>query len=57
MKKQWSLAGFTEPYMQDVERVMDSADWSDPDIYGNWLAQTYYYVCHSTRLLAAASFS
>lgn len=23
--------------------------------YGNWLAQTYYFVCHSTRLLAAAA--
>lgn len=29
--------------------------WTDRQAYGDWLAQTYYYVRHSTRLLAAAS--
>lgn len=27
----------------------------DAEVYGNWLAQTYYFVCHSTRLLALTS--
>lgn len=29
--------------------------WADRQAYGDWLAQTYYYVRHSTRLLATAS--
>ncbi len=29
--------------------------WRDRQTYGDWLAQTYWYVRHSTRLLAAAA--
>jgi thiaminase len=29
--------------------------WHSRRAYGDWLAQTYYYVRHSTRLLAAAA--
>jgi hypothetical protein len=29
--------------------------WNDSVAYGDWLAQTYFYVRHSTRLLAAAA--
>jgi thiaminase len=29
--------------------------WDSRRAYGDWLAQTYYYVRHSTRLLAAAA--
>jgi hypothetical protein len=29
--------------------------WTDRRAYAEWLAQTYYYVRHSTRLLAAAA--
>jgi len=29
--------------------------WRDRRVYGDWLAQTYWYVRHSTRLLAAAA--
>jgi hypothetical protein len=29
--------------------------WHDPVAYANWCAQTYYYVRHSTRLLAVAA--
>ena len=32
-----------------------SYPWEDRVAYANWLAQTYHYVCHSTRLLAAAA--
>jgi thiaminase len=28
--------------------------WDDKATYAEYLAQTYYYVCHSTRLLASA---
>jgi hypothetical protein len=29
--------------------------WEEPAAYADWLAQTYYYVRHSTRLLAASA--
>lgn len=29
--------------------------WEDPRVYAQYLAQTYYYVCHSTRLLGLAA--
>src|SRR4051794_23231768 len=29
--------------------------WGDRRAYADWLAQTYYYVHHSTRLLACAA--
>jgi hypothetical protein len=43
-------------------RLNDAAktfSWGDRRVYADWLAQTYYYVRHSTRLLAgsAARFS
>ena len=47
------------------DAVHDALDWMGPHVnqfpwtersaYGDWLAQTYYYVHHSTRLLAAAA--
>ncbi len=48
------IQDFIEPYMNDVTTEIRKTDWSDPEIYGNWLAQTYFHICHSTRLLAAA---
>src|SRR3989338_1125178 len=29
--------------------------WEDSRAYAQFLAQTYYYICHSTRLLAASA--
>lgn len=29
--------------------------WHEPVFYGNWLAQTYFYARHTTRLLAMAA--
>lgn len=34
---------------------VDDVKWDDPKIYGAYCAQTYYYVSHSTRLLALAA--
>jgi thiaminase len=34
---------------------VDRFPWSDRRAYADWLAQTYFYVRHSTRLLAAAA--
>ncbi len=36
-------------------QAVDRFPWSDRSAYADWLAQTYYYVRHSTRLLAAAA--
>lgn len=35
--------------------ALEAFPWEDRDRYAQWLAQTYYYVRHSTRLLAAAA--
>ncbi|MDB5036699.1 MAG: hypothetical protein JWQ35_227 [Bacteriovoracaceae bacterium] len=44
-----------ENEMKAIETIYDSFPWSNKIAYGNWLAQTYYFVCHSTRLLATAA--
>lgn len=41
--------------LEKLEPVIRECAWEDKRVYGNWLAQTYYYVCHSTRLLGLAS--
>lgn len=44
-----------EYYQIPVElmgRTIEKMDVSNPQVYGNFLAQTYYYVSHSTRMLA-----
>lgn len=41
--------------MHKVETGVTLFPWEDREPYGDWLAQTYYHVRHSTRLLAAAT--
>lgn len=36
-------------------KAVQKMDIKNPKIYGNFLAQSYYYVCHSTRLLSFAA--
>lgn len=38
-----------------MKGAVDAFPWADADVYARWLEQTYFYVRHSTRLLAAAS--
>jgi thiaminase len=38
-----------------MKAMAETFPWSSRRAYGDWLAQTYYYVRHSTRLLAAAA--
>ncbi len=38
--------------MADIAAAVRDFPWEDADAYANWCAQTYYYVSHSTRLLA-----
>ena len=35
--------------------AIDRFPWEDKRAYADWLAQTYYYVSHTTRLLAASA--
>jgi len=41
--------------MLEIRAAIRAFPWSDRAAYGDWLAQTYHYVKHSTRLLAAAA--
>lgn len=52
MKK--SIVEFTRPHLEAVQSAVVAIDWRDKSLYGDMLAQTYYHICHSTRLLAAA---
>jgi len=40
--------------MDRTANLILSYPWHDPVSYAMWLAQTYYMVCHSTRLVALA---
>jgi hypothetical protein len=44
-----------QEHLNKCAKLIESFDWSDRQVYGNWLAQTYYFVCHSTRLLGGAA--
>lgn len=41
--------------LRELEAVVQRFPWGSRLAYGDFLAQTYYFVCHSTRLLAAAA--
>ncbi|MGZ3693868.1 MAG: iron-containing redox enzyme family protein [Bdellovibrionota bacterium] len=45
---------FTEPHLQEILSYLKKVNWKDPLVYADFLAQTHYHICHSTRLLAAA---
>jgi thiaminase len=42
-------------HLNDLGRVVRAVPWHNKRVYGAFLAQTYYYVSHSTRLLALAA--
>ncbi len=37
--------------MEKMKKPVSNINWSNKNVYGNWLAQSYYFVRHSTRLL------
>lgn len=52
------LREIREESIECVRKISTTAiklDWEDPGIYAIWLAQTYYYVRHATRVLAFAA--
>ncbi len=38
----------------NVCQYFETIDFTKPETYNNWLAQTYYFVCHSVKLTALA---
>jgi hypothetical protein len=44
-----------EECLSRLGESIDRFPWENRRAYGDWLAQTFYYVRHSTRLLAAAA--
>jgi pyrroloquinoline quinone (PQQ) biosynthesis protein C len=44
-----------ETVSHDVAEALECFPWESKQAYAGWLAQTYFYVRHSTRLLAAAA--
>jgi thiaminase len=42
-------------HLNELDRAFEATPWRDKAIYGAFLAQTNYYVSHSTRLLALAA--
>ncbi|MGE0527035.1 MAG: hypothetical protein AB7P49_08235 [Bdellovibrionales bacterium] len=45
---------YVEPVLR-MANAVNAMDISKPQVYGNYLAQTFYYVSHSTRMLAFAA--
>jgi pyrroloquinoline quinone (PQQ) biosynthesis protein C len=41
--------------IRSMQAVLDSLTWEDPACYAEYLAQTYFYVRHATRVLAKAA--
>ncbi len=41
-----------EKQLNHTTELINSLPWDNKQFYADYLAQTYYFVCHSTRLLA-----
>lgn len=44
-------------YMEEMKiagKEMLNVPWERKEVYASWLAQTYHFVCHSTRIVAMA---
>jgi hypothetical protein len=41
--------------LNNLKKEVVACPWENPRAYADFLAQTYYYVCHSTKLLALAA--
>lgn len=50
-----SLRGLMLAEIDAIDRIATPFAWEDRELYPLWLAQTYYYVAHTTRLLALAA--
>jgi hypothetical protein len=49
-----NLKDFYSQEMQKTKNVFLEFPWKEPALYASWLAQTYNFVCHSTRIVTLA---
>jgi len=49
-----NLKDFYSDEMLKTKKVFLGFPWQDPTLYAGWLAQTYNFVCHSTRIVTLA---
>lgn len=52
--KKTTIREFTKPYLDELLSFILPLDWKNARLYGDFLAQCHYHICHTTRLLAAA---
>ncbi len=50
-----NIRSIVSPLLEEAKQTFEKTNWEQKEIYSNWLAQSYYYVCHSTRLLAVTA--
>lgn len=50
-KKKRDLKVLLNKEIQETSKLLQALNWKDPRVYNDFLAQTYFYVCHSTKLL------
>ncbi|NCN40974.1 iron-containing redox enzyme family protein [bacterium] len=58
MKKEMSFQEFKKVYSENMEayhKSMVSFPWEDVEAYKCWLAQTYYYVSFSSRIISLSA--
>jgi hypothetical protein len=41
--------------MEELGRVFRECPWENEEFYASWCAQSYYFVCHATRILAGCA--
>ncbi len=53
--KKYNVRSEVEQHIQMTEKALKAFPWTDREAYALWVAQTYYFVQHSTRLIALAA--
>ena len=49
------LMAFHKTKMEELSRVVHECPWENEEFYASWCAQSYNFVCHATRILAACA--
>jgi hypothetical protein len=49
------LMEFHKYKMEELSRVVQECPWENEEYYAAWCAQSYNFVCHATRILAACA--
>ena len=49
------LISFHEATMKETDALLKDCPWENSSFYANWCGQSYYFVAHATRILAASA--